>query len=266
MNRRDMLKATAAAAAGAAFLPTDGASAEGARRPRLVLRRAHERGHARHGWLDAWHSFSFGGYHDAEHMGFRALRVINEDRIQGGRGFPMHPHDNMEIVTWVLDGALEHRDTLGNGSTIRPGDVQRMSAGTGIRHSEFNPAPNDRTHLLQIWLFPGKRGIEPSYEQVRLPEGGLDNRLVLVAAPPGEKSAVTIHTPSRIYASRLGAGREVGFENKAGRHVWIQVARGQGRVNDVPVGAGDGIRTSDPGALRIVGGEGGLEVLLFDLE
>ena len=232
----------------------------------IEVRLAEARGTADIGWLYSKHSFSFGHYFDPRFMGFSTLRVINEDKVQPGAGFDTHGHRDMEIVSYVIDGALEHKDSIGTGSVIRPGEVQRMSAGTGIRHSEFNPAPNDRTHLLQIWLFPGKRGIEPSYEQVRLPQDGLDGRLVLVAAPPGEKSAVTIHTPSRIYASRLASGGEVSFENKAKRHVWIQVARGQGRVNDVPVGAGDGVRTSDPGVLQIVGGEGGLEVLLFDLD
>ncbi len=267
MNRRDLLKATAAAA-GASFLAgaQGGADADGVRRPRLVVRRAHERGHANHGWLDAWHTFSFAGYHDADHMGFRALRVINEDRVQGGHGFPMHPHADMEIVTWVLEGALEHKDTLGNGSTIRPGDIQRMSAGTGIRHSEFNPSPREHTHLLQIWLFPEKRGDPPSYEQVRLADGALDNRLARIAAPPGDKGVVTIFTPSRIYATRLDEGRDVSFENVQGRHAWIQIARGEGVVNGIPVGAGDGLRTSDPGSLRIEARAGGLEALLFDLD
>jgi redox-sensitive bicupin YhaK (pirin superfamily) len=266
MNRRDLFKATAAAA-GAAFLPTGNAAADddATRRPRLVVRRAHDRGHARHGWLDAWHSFSFAGYHDPDHMGFRALRVINEDRIQGGRGFPMHPHNDMEIITYVLEGALEHRDTLGNGGTIRPGDVQRMSAGRGIRHSEFNPQPRDTTHLLQIWLLPGKRGIEPSYEQVRLDRDATRDQLMLLAAPPDEGGAVTIHTPSRLYAGVLAAGKQAAHENAQDRHVWIQVARGEGRVNGVPVGAGDGVRTSDPGRLVLEGTGSGMEVLLFDL-
>ena len=261
MNRRDMLKATAATGA---LLGTAGvATAKGLASPKLVFRRSHERGKANHGWLDTRYSFSFSGYQDPRHMGFRALRVINEDFIAGGRGFPMHPHNDMEIITYVMDGALQHRDSLGNGSIIRPGEVQRMSAGTGIRHSEFNPLQKKKTHLLQIWLLPDRRGHKPTYGQRRFPlhDG---KGLRLVASRDGRGGSISINQHTNLYAGTLNAGTTVKHVNAAGRHVWIQVARGQITINGQKASAGDGVRTSEPGTLHVVAAKPA-ELLLFDL-
>lgn len=266
-DRRSFMKASAALA-GAAFLAKQAEGREAPpilRVPRMVLRPSAQRGHADHGWLDARHSFSFAGYRDPRHMGFRNLLVLNEDRISAARGFPMHPHDNMEIITWVLDGSLEHRDSLGNGSLIRPGDVQRMSAGRGIRHSEFNPAEDKATHLVQIWLAPTERGIKPSYEQERLPQGALDDALVLVAGPTADKGVVEIHTDTRLYAGKWAAGAKGVHVNRPGRHVWVQILRGSGTIAGNPASAGDGLRTSDAGRIDIEAGPTGLEALVFDL-
>ena len=260
MNRRDMLKATAAAGA---LLSTGVAAGEAKKTPKLIFRRSRERGHANHGWLDTRYSFSFSSYQDPRHMGFRALRVINEDYIAGGRGFPMHPHDNMEIITYVMDGALQHRDSLGNGSVIRPGEVQRMSAGTGIRHSEFNPLKKKRTHLLQIWLRPDRRGHKPSYGQKRfaLNDG---NGLRLVASRGGRGGSIHINQDTNLYAGTMKAGTAIVHKNAAKRHVWIQVAQGELSINGQKAYAGDGIRTSEPGDLRITATKNA-ELLLFDL-
>src|SRR4051812_1049428 len=172
----------------------------------LQLRRANERGHANHGWLDTYHTFSFASYHDPRHMGFRALRVMNEDRVAPGEGFGMHAHQDMEIVTCVLEGALEHKDSLGNGEVLRPGELQRMSAGTGIRHSEFNPSKTEPVHLYQIWLHPSQKGMKPSYEQKAFPDAGQHNQLQLIASPDGAGGALTIHTDAQIYRARLENG------------------------------------------------------------
>lgn len=260
MNRRDMLKATAAAGA---LLSTGAAMADTRKSPTLVFRRSKARGHANHGWLNARHSFSFSSYQDPKHMGFRALRVINEDYIAGGRGFPMHPHNDMEIITYVLDGALQHRDSLGNGSVIRPGEVQQMSAGTGIRHSEFNPLETKKTHLLQIWLLPDRRGYKPSYGQKRfaLNDG---KGLRLVASPDGRSGSIKINQDTNLYAGSLKVGTSVLHKNAARRHVWIQVARGEITINGQKAFAGDGIRTSEPGNLNIKAVKPA-ELLLFDL-
>ena len=169
----------------------------------IAIRHGAERGHANHGWLDTYHTFSFADYHDPRHMGFSVLRVINEDVVAPGQGFPTHPHRDMEIITWILEGALEHQDSLGTGSVIRPGEVQRMSAGSGIRHSEFNPSPAEAVHLLQIWILPNQQGVTPSYEQTRFDDAELANRLRLVASPDGQDGSVTIHQNARVYAARL---------------------------------------------------------------
>ena len=264
--RRQVLKASALVAATAALGTAHAAGARmPARKPRLVLRRREARGHANHGWLDARHTFSFASYVDRNHMGFRALRVMNEDHIAAGRGFPMHPHDNMEIVTYVLGGALQHKDNMGNGSIIRPGDVQRMSAGTGIRHSEFNPSRTKETHLYQIWMLPGKRGIAPSWEQKRISPEHKKNRLTLIASPKPTGNAVHIATDVHLHATLLDAGHAVVHTTPADRHTWIQVARGTGTVNGVTLRAGDGVRTSEAGALRVMAGPNGMEALVFDL-
>jgi redox-sensitive bicupin YhaK (pirin superfamily) len=270
IDRRDVLKKAAAAAAAGAVVPLGDALAGEAPAapppaPRLTLRRAGERGHADHGWLDTWHTFSFASYLDRRHMGFRALHVINDDRIAPGGGFPTHPHNDMEIVTYVLSGALQHRDTLGNGSIIRPGEVQRMSAGTGIRHSEYNPSGSEPVHLLQVWILPDRAGHRPSYEQKTFPLAERTGRLRLVASPDGRDGSVTIHSPTNLHAAVLGKDQRAVHRNAPGRHVWLHVARGRATLNGVALAAGDGVWTSDPGDLALTGGEGGVEVLLFDL-
>jgi len=235
----------------------------------ITLRPAEERGHAQHGWLDSWHTFSFADYHDHAHMGFRQLRVINEDRVQPGAGFPTHPHADMEIVTYVLAGALEHKDSMGTGSVIRPGEVQRMSAGTGVTHSEFNASRTELVHLLQIWILPERRGLRPEYEQKEFPERERRGRLRLIAARDGADGAVTIHQDVRLYATLLAPDERVTHTFAPGRHAWVQVARGDVRLNGTPLTAGDGAAVSDERALDLVGepapAGGAGEVLLFDL-
>lgn len=266
MDRRDLLKAAAAGAAAGAALPLcDAAAAPAAALPRLTLRRGQDRGHVNHGWLDTYHTFSFASYRDPAHMGFRALRVINDDRIASGRGFPMHPHDNMEIVTYVMQGALEHKDSLGNGSVIVPGEVQRMSAGTGIYHSEFNPSKQEGVHLLQIWMLPNQRGVRPGYAQKTVPLAERQGTLRLLAAPDAPAAAISIHSDTALYATLLKEGERVVHANAARRHVWLHVARGTLSVNGQTLQGGDAVSTSDAGALTLVGGKGGAEALLFDL-
>src|SRR3954462_7862779 len=192
----------------------------------ITTRKASERGHFDFGWLDTYHTFSFGEYHDRNNMGFRALRVINEDRVAGGEGFPTHPHRDMEIITYVLEGALEHRDSLGTGSVIRPGDGQRMSAGTGLRHSEANPTREESVHLLQIWIMPDKQGHKPGYEQKEFPAGEKRGKLRLIASPNGENGSVTIHQDAKLYVSLLEPGDSVDHKLTSGRHAWLQVAKG----------------------------------------
>jgi len=230
----------------------------------IRLRKAEDRGHADHGWLDTWHTFSFADYHDPEHMGFRALRVINDDVVAPGRGFGTHPHRDMEIVTYVLEGALAHKDSMGNASTIVPGEVQRMSAGTGVLHSEFNHSKTDRVHLLQIWLLPDRVGIEPSYEQTFFPDEEKLGRLRLVASPDGADGSVTIHQDARLYATLLEPGQEVAHDLAPGRHAWVHVARGRASLNGHALAAGDGAAVSAEERL-VLRGEGRAEVLLFDL-
>ena len=263
MDRRHVLRGAVAAAAGA-LLPTSARAAD-APAPRLGIRRAGERGHANHGWLDTWHSFSFARYYDRRWMGFRSLRVINEDRVEPGRGFPMHPHDNMEIVTYVLSGSLEHKDTLGNGSVIVPGEVQYMSAGTGIRHSEFNPSREDPVHLLQIWIQPDERGAKPRYGQKTFPVAQRRNTLRLVASKSGKDDSIAIRQDANLLAGILDPDRQLRWRNPKGRHVWLHVARGELRVGDHELAAGDAVWTTDPGDLEIQGAGRGAELLLFDL-
>jgi redox-sensitive bicupin YhaK (pirin superfamily) len=230
----------------------------------LNLRRAHERGHAQHGWLDSWHTFSFADYQDAAHMGFRNLRVINEDRVQPGRGFGTHPHRDMEIVTYVLEGALEHKDSMGNGSIIRPGEVQRMSAGTGVFHSEYNASKTEGVHFLQIWMLPGQRGIAPGYEQKRFDPATRRGALRLVASPDGADGSVTVHTDARLYAALLEDGERATHPLAPGRNAWVHVARGEVEVNGHRLSAGDAASLSQEAAVELVGKKGA-EVLLFDL-
>ena len=230
----------------------------------INVRRAGERGHFNFGWLDTYHTFSFGEYYDPRHMGFRTLRVINEDFVAPGAGFPTHGHRDMEIVTYVLEGGLAHRDSMGNGSTIRPGDVQRMSAGTGVRHSEFNHSEDERVHLLQIWILPAETGTEPGYEEKKFEDEEKRNRLRVVASPDGRDGSVTIHQDAEIYVAQLEDGREVAHELRPGRHAWLQVARGAVELNGQRLEQGDGAAASDEGRIAIVG-RGPAEVLLFDL-
>ncbi len=229
----------------------------------ISTRHAAERGHFNHGWLDTWHTFSFADYYDPAHMGFSALRVINEDFVAPGKGFPTHGHRDMEIITWILEGALEHKDSLGSGSVIRPGDAQRMSAGTGIRHSEFNPLKNEQVHLLQIWLLPNKQGIAPGYEQTHFDDAAFTNRLRLIASPDGHEGSVTIHQDARVYAARLN-GAEVAHSLAPKRRAWIQVARGDVALNGQKLAAGDGAAVENETALRFTV-EKSAELLLFDL-
>lgn len=230
----------------------------------IAIRKASDRGHANHGWLDTYHTFSFGGYRDPDHMSFRSLRVMNEDVIQPGEGFGVHPHHDMEIVTYVLEGALEHRDSMGNGEVLRPGEFQRMSAGTGITHSEFNPSANDPVHLYQIWLFPEQKGIEPSYEQKRFEESERINRLRLVASRDAEQGSLRIHQDARIYLSSLDAGRSVTHELAPGRHAWLQVLRGSVTFAGQELTAGDGAAVSEQQALEVQAATPA-EIMLFDL-
>jgi redox-sensitive bicupin YhaK (pirin superfamily) len=232
----------------------------------ITVRPGNERGHADHGWLSTYHTFSFDTYYDPRHMGFRSLRVINEDVVQPGRGFPTHGHRDMEIVTYVLAGALAHKDSMGNGSSIRPGDVQRMSAGTGVRHSEFNHSDTEPVHLLQIWILPNTEGLQPSYEQKRFENAEKAGRLRLIASPEGRDGAVTVHQDARLYAARLGPGVAVRHEFPPGRHGWLQVAGGAVAVNGVELRAGDGAAVSDEREIEITGQNSAeSEVLLFDL-
>ena len=232
--------------------------------PTYLHRKSDARGQADHGWLKARHSFSFGQYYDPNIMGFRALRVINEDRIAGGGGFPTHAHDNMEIVTYILDGALEHRDSIGSGAVIRPGEAQRMSAGTGIRHSEFNASATDQVHLLQIWLLPNQRGIAPGYEQKTLPAVTVgESRLDIVAAPDAPESAVTIHSDASIIRAVLAPGGSLSAPVTRG-HAWVQVARGSLVVDGHALKQGDGLAVKDAAALALSSDEGA-EALVFDL-
>jgi redox-sensitive bicupin YhaK (pirin superfamily) len=230
----------------------------------ITIRRSDERGGGDFGWLKTQHSFSFDQYRDPRFMGFRSLRVINEDRVQGGHGFPMHPHRDMEIITYVLEGALEHKDSMGNGSTIRPGDGQRMSAGTGIRHSEANSSMTDAAHLLQIWILPDRRGHEPGYEQQAFPEAEKRGKLRLIASPDGKDGSVTIHQDAKLYASLLKPGQEVKYELGKGRYAWLQVAKGAVELNGQGLSQGDGAAISEEKSL-IVKGTADAEVLLFDL-
>src|SRR5687767_5993282 len=230
----------------------------------ITIRRASERGHADHGWLDTRHTFSFAEYYDPKHMGFRALRVINEDVVRGGGGFGTHPHRDMEIVTYVLSGALAHKDSMGNGSVIRPDDVQRMSAGTGVTHSEHNASPAEPVHLLQIWLLPAETGTAPSYEQRAFPAAEKRGQLRLVGAPDGRDGAVTIHQDVALYASVLAPGDRVSHELAPGRHAWVQVIGGDVTVNGQPLTAGDGAALSNEGAVAIEARTDS-EILLFDL-
>jgi len=230
----------------------------------IKIRRSSERGHANHGWLDTYHTFSFADYYDPKHEDFHALRVINEDRVAPGMGFGMHGHKDMEIVTIVLEGALEHKDSLGNGEVLRPGEFQRMSAGTGIKHSEFNPSETEAVHLYQIWLHPERRGLAPSYEQKAIPPSEQLNALRLVASPDAQNGSLAIHQDARLYLSKLDAGHAVSHKLAPGRAAWLQTLRGSVELNGQRLDAGDGaaIESETELSLKAVSNA---EILLFDL-
>ncbi|MBA4016859.1 MAG: quercetin 2,3-dioxygenase [Pirellula sp.] len=230
----------------------------------FTIRKSAERGHADHGWLDTYHTFSFSTYQDREHIRFRALRVMNEDRVAPGQGFGTHPHEDMEIVTYVLSGALEHQDSMGNGEVLRPGEFQRMTAGTGITHSEFNPSKDEPVHLYQIWLYPERKGLTPSYEQKNFPTEGRSNRWQLVASRDAAEGSLLIHQDARIFLANLSAGQELEYKLLPVRHAWLQVLRGSLTVNGHQVAAGDGVAVSEETSLKLRS-ESGAEVMLFDL-
>ena len=231
----------------------------------ITIRKAEERGHFDFGWLNTYHSFSFGDYYDPKHTRFRTLRVINEDFVQPGHGFPTHGHRDMEIITYILQGALEHRDSMGTGSIIRRGDAQRMSAGTGVTHSEANPSPDEPVHLLQIWIFPSQQNLQPEYEEKKFSDDEKRNRLRLIVSPDGSDGSVKIHQDARIFASLLDDGEEVVHSLEAGRSAWLQVAAGSVKLNDVALKQGDGAAVSQESQLSVTA-EGPAEVLLFDLK
>ncbi|MCR9293042.1 MAG: pirin family protein [bacterium] len=230
----------------------------------IALRRSEERGHANHGWLESYHTFSFAGYDDPRYRGFSSLRVMNEDRVAPGQGFGTHPHRDMEIVSYVLEGALEHKDSMGNGEVLRPGEFQRISAGTGISHSEFNPDDSATTHFYQIWLFPDRKGLPPSYEQKSFDVGGRDNRLQLVASPDGADGSLKIHQDARIYLANLQDSQQLDLPLDAKRAAWLQVLRGSVALNEHDLFAGDGAAIREESQIRLVG-KGPVEVMLFDL-
>jgi redox-sensitive bicupin YhaK (pirin superfamily) len=230
----------------------------------IDIRRSHQRGGGDYGWLKTRHTFSFAQYDDPRFRGFRSLRVINEDWVAPGQGFPLHPHRDMEIITYVLEGVLEHHDSMGNGSLIRPGDGQRMSAGTGVRHSELNPSPSDPVHLLQIWILPDRPGHAPGYEQKAFPEEEKRGKLRLIASPDGASGSVTVHQDARLQVSLLAPGQEVIHPLAPGRYAWLQVAKGAVELNGKKLEPGDGAGISEEAKLGIKGMENA-EVLLFDL-
>jgi redox-sensitive bicupin YhaK (pirin superfamily) len=228
----------------------------------LQIRPSEERGHANHGWLDTHFTFSFDQYYDPEHVQFRSLRVLNEDVVAPGQGFGMHPHRDMEILTWILEGSLEHRDSMGTGAVIRPGELQHMTAGTGVMHSEFNPSPKEPVHLLQIWITPERKGLKPEYEQLSFRDSDLRGKFHFVAGPKGP---VTIHQDANLRIARLDKGAPAEHSLEKGRHAWIQVARGSVRVNGAELKQGDGAAISNESQVRVEAKDPS-EVLLFDLE
>ena len=230
----------------------------------MEIRRAGERGHASHGWLDSFHSFSFAGYHDPRHMGFGPLRVINEDRVQPGKGFGAHSHRDMEIISYVLEGGLAHRDSMGNGSVIRPGDVQRMSAGTGVTHSEFNASDRELVHFLQIWIEPDRAGLAPGYEEKRFDAASKQGRLCLIASPDGADGSVAIRQDARVYAGLFEAAQSAEHALEPRRRAYVHVARGELEVNGTKLVSGDALKLAGEPLVRLANGRAA-EVLLFDL-
>lgn len=230
----------------------------------IDMRLASQRGHANHGWLDSFHSFSFGEYFDPQQMGWSALRVINDDTVDAGQGFGTHGHRDMEIMSYVLQGELEHKDSMGTGSVIHPGDVQLMSAGTGVRHSEFNPSRTDPVHFLQIWIVPKFTGARPSYQQRRFDVAGKRGKLQLIVSPDGRHDSLTLGQDAQVYAALLDGHEQVSYQIAAGRRAYVHVAQGALNLNGQPMSAGDGAKISDESALVLDGGVNA-EVLLFDL-
>ncbi len=267
-TRRDVLSITAAglihvAAQPAASLASRLAEETGPH-TELLVRQAAERGHTDIGWLQSYHSFSFGGYYDQRHMGFRSLRVINDDRIAAGRGFPTHPHRDMEIISYVLQGSLQHKDSTGQGAIITPDDIQMMSAGTGITHSEYNPSTTESNHFLQIWIEPALRGVRPRYSDNRVTAEQKQNQWHFIAGPDNSGAAVGIYQDARIYASQLTPGFSLDYTLERSRHAWLQVARGEVTVNGTPLKTGDAVASSRATALHITATQDA-DVLLFDL-
>jgi len=230
----------------------------------ITIRRANERGHADHGWLNSYHTFSFASYHDPQHMGFRSLRVMNEDRVAAGQGFGNHAHRDMEIVSYVLNGELEHKDSLGNGEVLRPGEFQRISAGTGITHSEFNPSAAQPTHFYQIWLLPERKGIDPSYEQKQFDPVGRKNQLQLVASRDAAEGSLLIHQDAKIYLADLTTGNDLNYEIPTGRYVWLQVLGGSVTANGQSLSTSDAVALSDESTL-LLHTDSHAELMLFDL-
>lgn len=264
-SRRNMLSVTAAGLIHVVANPgtTPAADTELAHLD-LLIRRAEQRGHTDLGWLKSYHSFSFGDYYDQRQMGFRSLRVINDDKVAAGRGFPTHPHRNMEIISYLLEGELQHKDSTGRGSIITPDDIQMMSAGTGITHSEFNPSQNASNHFLQIWIEPGMRGGRPRYSENRVTADQKLNRWKLIAGPDDSGASVGIHQDAKIYATKLQAGQSVDATSERDRHAWIQVARGEVTINGTKLRPGDAVATSTPTALHMTA-MADSDVLRFDL-
>ncbi len=262
-SRRSMLSITTAGLIHVAASPRRLSAADDDD-PGLLLRQAAERGHTDLGWLDSFHTFSFGGYYDQRHMGFRSLRVINDDKIAAGRGFPTHPHRDMEIISYVLDGSLQHRDSTGRGSIITPGDVQMMSAGTGIQHSEYNPSKNVSNHFLQIWIEPALRGVQPRYQQKRVADDHKENQWTQIAGPNATTAAVAIQQDAKIFATKLLPGQSINYTLERNRHAWLQVASGELIVNGTTLTAGDAIASSRATELHVAANKP-TEALLFDL-
>lgn len=229
----------------------------------MTLRKAKERGHADHGWLDTWHTFSFAGYYDPAHVGFRSLRVINDDKVAPGAGFGMHPHRDMEIITYVLNGALEHKDSMGNGSVIRPGQVQYMAAGAGVQHSEFNPSEKEPVHLLQIWIQPDRKGLKPRYEERTLAKVKT-GEWQLITSKTGRDDSIAINQDADLFVTQLGAGDSVNHKLRAGRHAWIHVAEGEVELNGQKLSGGDAAAISEESELQLKA-TAKSQVLLFDL-
>lgn len=230
----------------------------------IKIRQAQDRGHANYGWLNSSHTFSFANYYNPEYMGFRSLLVINEDKVSPGAGFGTHGHRDMEIITYVLEGSLEHKDSIGNGSIIRPGEIQKMSAGKGILHSEYNASKSDPVHFLQIWIVPNQKGIDPSYEQQKIDLTQATSQLKLIAAPPEKKADITLTQDAEIYVSILKTGEKVDYQIKPGRHVWLQVVKGAINLNDLNLETSDGAAISDLSKITISATEDA-EIILFDL-